>query len=396
MKRPTRDKSVVRFEIAPRSLILILATILAVWLAYELWIAELILVMALILAGTFNPVIEWMEERWLKRVYALTLFFVAMGVVITSLLFLTLPPLTDQLTQMVQNAPATRARLISALGEHSVTMPLAQIVQGAGLEQAFSHFEDGLPGYSSQAVLVVGYGATTLVLSFYLLADGKRVQGAAFALVPRPYHMRLARILQNMQTIVGGYMRGQLITSAAIGLFTLLLLLICHVPNALSLALLAAIVDVLPFIGGLIIIVPAVLAALPQGLPIAVVVLAGLLLYMEFENRILVPRVYGHVLRLSSAVVILALVAGGILMGIIGALLALPIAAGLVMVIEELRVELPGDDSVLDRSERTREAKLEAAYEKMSAGTTPAEAGQIAQSLAHDTRAPDVAESTKP
>jgi predicted PurR-regulated permease PerM len=395
LKKAVQDKSVVRFEIAPHSVALILATIAGVWLAYELWIVELILVMALILAGTFNPVIEWMETRGLRRVYALALFFVAMSVVAACLLFLTVPPLIDQLTQMVQNAPATRARLIAVLRERSVTMPLAHVVQGAGLEQTFTHIENTLLGYSSQAVLVVGYGVTTLVLSFYLLADGKRAQGAAYAIVPRHYHMRLARILQNMQTIVGGYMRGQLITSAAIGVFTFLLLRICHVPNALSLALLAAVVDVIPFLGGLIVIIPAVLSALPQGLPMAGVVLAGLLVYMEFENRILIPRVYGHVLRLSSTVVILALVAGGILMGMIGALLALPIAAGILVILEELRVELPGDDSVIDRLDRTREEKLEATYEKMSAGTTPSEAGQIAQSLAHNTRAPGAEESTK-
>jgi predicted PurR-regulated permease PerM len=164
-------------------------------------------------------------------------------------------------------------------------MPLAHLVQGAGLEQTFTSIESNLLSYSPQAALVVGYGVTTLVLSFYLLADGKRAQGAAYAIVPRHYHMRLARILQNMPTIVGGYMRGQLITSAAIGVFTFLLLLICRVPNALSLALLVAIVDVLPFIGALMIIIPAVLTALPLGLPMAIVVLTGLLIYMEFESR---------------------------------------------------------------------------------------------------------------
>jgi predicted PurR-regulated permease PerM len=389
LKKPVQEKSVFRFEVAPRSIAMILATIAGVWLAYKLWIVELILVMALILAGTFNPVIEWMETRGLRRVYALALFFVAMSVVAACLLFLTVPPLIDQLTQMVQNAPATRARLIAVLRERSVTMPLAHVVQGAGLEQTFAHVERNLLGYSSQAVLVVGYGVTTLVLSFYLLADGKRAQGVAYAIVPRHYHVRLARILQNMETIVGGYMRGQLITSVAIGIFTFLLLLICHVPNALSLALLAAVVDVIPFIGGLMVIIPALLSALPQGLPVAGVVLASLLIYMEFENRILVPRIYGQVLRLSSTVVILALVAGGTLMGIMGALLALPIAAGVLMILEELRVELPGDDSVVDRSERARDAKMEATYEKMSAGTTPSEAGQIAKSLVHDIRDAD-------
>jgi predicted PurR-regulated permease PerM len=391
---PVKDKSVVRFEIAPRSIVLILATIAGVWLAYKLWIVELILVMALILAGTFNPLIEWMETRGIRRVFALLLFFVALSAVAAFLLFLTIPPLVEQLTQMVQNAPATRTRLIAVLNQRHFTMPLAHAMQSAELQQTFARIESYLLGYSSQAVRVVGYGVTTLVLSFYLLADGKRAQGVAYALVPRDYHMRLARILQNMETIVGGYMRGQLITSAAIGVFTFLLLVICHVPNALPLALFAAVVDVIPFIGGLMVVAPAVLSALPRGLPVTGVVLVALMVYMELENRILVPRVYGQVLRLSSTVVILALLAGGTLMGVMGALLALPIAAGLLMILEELRVEMPGDDSV-DRSERARDAKTEATYEQMSAGTTAPEAGQIAKNLAHDIRDADLGDAAK-
>jgi len=128
-------------------------------------------------------------------------------------------------------------------------------------------------------------------------------------------------------------MRGQLITSAAMGVFTFLLLVICGVPNALSLSLFAALVDVIPFIGGLLAMAPVFLSALSRGLPVATVVLIALFVYQELENRILVPRVYGHVLRLSPATVVLALLSGGILLGVVGALLALPIAAGLQMML---------------------------------------------------------------
>jgi len=102
-----------------------------------------------------------------------------------------------------------------------------------------------------------------------------------------------------------------------------------------------------------------------------------------------VPKIYGHVLRLSPTAVILALLAGGMLAGVIGALLALPIAAGLQMMLEELRVDLPGDDSD-DRAAHARDAKTEATYERMSAGATAPEAGQIARTLAHDIRDADV------
>jgi predicted PurR-regulated permease PerM len=380
--------------ITPRSIALIVATIVGMWLVYQLRTVGLVLLVALILAGTFNPLVERMEKRGIARLYALILLFIALSAIAALLLFLTLPPIIEQVTQMVHDAPALRMRLIAFLNERSVTVPLAHIVQNAGIEQTFARIEQNMMGYSTQAVMLVGYGATTLVLSFYLLADGKRVRGVAYAIVPREYHMRLARILQNMETIVGGYMRGQFITSAVIGVFAFVLLVACRVPNALSLALFAALCDVIPFIGGLLVILPAVLAALPRGLPVAGLVLVAFMVYMEFESRILVPRVYGQVLRLSPTVVILALLAGGTLMGVMGALLALPIAAGLLMILDELRVEMPGDDSV-DRSKSARNARTEATYEQMSAGSAAPEAGQIAMQLAQDIRDADRVDEAK-
>ncbi|MHB0963553.1 MAG: AI-2E family transporter [Gemmatimonadaceae bacterium] len=385
MKAPVNETSVVSVEIAPRSIVLILAAVAGVWLAYQLWIVALILVMALVLAGTFNPVIEWMEAHGIKRTWALLLLFLALVVAAALLIFLTLPPLIDQLTQMVHDAPATRRRLVVLLNDHSVTRPLSHLMQNVGTPQSFARLEAYLLGYSTEAIKIVGLGATTLVLSFYLLADGKRMQGVVYAVVPRHFHMRLARIIQNMETIVGGYMRGQFITSAAIGLFTFVLLVLFKVPNAMSLALLGALVDVIPFIGGFLVIIPAVLSALPLGVAVAGTLFLVQLTYMEFESRILVPRIYGQVLRLPPTAVILALLAGGTLMGIIGALLALPIAAGLLMMLEELRVEMPGNDSV-DRPLEARHAKQEAKYELMSAGATAPEAGEIAKNLAHDSR----------
>jgi len=394
MKVPAQATTVVRFEISPRSIAWILATIVGVWLFLQLWAIVLLLVVALVFAGTFNPLVEWMERRGLKRIYALTLLFVALLLVTFLLIFLTVPPLIEQLAQIVRDAPRHREQLIALLQQRDFTAPLARAVQNAGLEQAFARIESALVGYSPRAATALGWAVTALFLSFYLLADGKRMQGALYAIVPRDYHMRLARILQNLETIVGGYMRGQLITSAAIGVFTFLLLVIFKVPNALSIALFAALADVIPFIGGLLATVPAVLSALSLGLPTAVVVLAVLFVYQEVENRVLIPRVYGHALRLAPTTVVLALLAGGLLLGVIGALLALPIAAGLQMMLQELRVEMPGDDSD-DRLAHARDAKTEATYERMSAGATAPEAGQIARNLAHDIRDADAVDAAK-
>jgi len=249
MNVPPQDKTIVRFEIAPRSIAWVLATIAAVWLFLHLRFIALLVVVALVFAGTFNPLVEWMERHGLKRIYALILLFVALLVGTCLLIFLTVPPLVEQLTQIVADAPAHRTMLIGLLQEREVTAPLARALEHAPLEQTFARVETHLVNYTPQALVALGYAVTTLVLAFYLLADGKRAQGTLYAMVPRGYHMRLARILHNLEMIVGGYMRGQLITSALLGSFTFLLLFICKIPNALSLSLFAALADVVPFVG---------------------------------------------------------------------------------------------------------------------------------------------------
>jgi predicted PurR-regulated permease PerM len=228
---------------------------------------------------------------------------------------------------------------------------------------------------------MIGYGISTLFLAIYLLADPARAKGLVYSVVSRHHHVKLAKILLELKVIVGGYMRGQLITSLAIGVFVFALLTIVGADNALAIALFAALTDILPFIGGYVASTPVVIAVTPHGATTAVIVAGIMVLYQEFESRILVPRVYGRVLRLPPAVVLVALLVGGTLAGILGALLALPIAAGLQMLIHELRVDLPGDMPATDETRR-RDERANAVYEELTEGVTTADAGVIADDIA--------------
>ncbi len=377
------ERTRLTLDITPRSIAWALAALAGVWLFLQLRPVVLLLLVALVFAGTFNPLVAWMEGRGLRRVPALAVLFASLLIGTSLLIFLTVPSLLEQLAQIVGDAPRHREQLIGLLQRHGATAPLARAVQNTDVPQISARIESALLGYWPNVLRGLGWAMSTLFLTFYLLADGKRTQGALYAIVPRHYHMRLASILRNLEVIVGGYMRGQLLTSAAIGVFTLGLLILCRVPNALPLALFAAVSDVIPFVGGMLATAPAVLSALPRGPAIALTVLVAMVTYQEVESRLLVPKVYGRVLRLSPSVVILALLSGGILLGVMGALLALPIAAGLQMIITELRVELPGDDSE-DHVGLARDAQTEATYERLSAGSTAPEAGRIARDLEQD------------
>jgi putative heme transporter len=371
----------LRIDITPRTIGLVLATVAAVWFAFALTNVLLVILVALILVGTIEPIVGWLERHRVGRGKALALIFLLLALAFAGLLVLTLPPLLSQLIELTEKAPAYRDKLITWLGEHEGTKSMVSTVKSFPIEDLTARAASSLVGYSTVAVTLIGYAITTLFLAIYLLADPIGSKSIVFAFVSRRHHVKLATILLELKVIVGGYMRGQLITSAAITVFVFLLLTIMGVDNALAIAIFAGLTDVIPFIGGMIASAPVVLAVASKGIVPVIVVAVVMLVYQEFESRLLVPRVYGRVLRLSPAVVLVALLIGGTLMGILGALLALPVAAGLQMVVRELRVELPGA-APADQAMHTIDERANAVYEQLTEGATTADAAVIATDLA--------------
>jgi predicted PurR-regulated permease PerM len=204
----------------------------------------------------------------------------------------------------------------------------------------------------------------------------------------------------NLETIVGGYIRGQVITSGLMAIFVFILLKSCGISSALAIAVFAGIADVLPYIGALFSVGVTVVAALPHGSTIFFVVLAFMLFYEEFESRVIIPRIYGRALRLPSSVILLALLTGGVLLGIIGALLALPVAAAILMLVEELRVELPGQqEQAVDMEIRERDDRGEEEYERRAEGMPAEQAAAIAVEISterHNEEAISAAKNDEP
>jgi predicted PurR-regulated permease PerM len=377
---PDRPRA-LRVDITPRTIGYVLLAAAGVWIVFHLSTVLVVILVALVLAGTLDPVVQWLERRRLQRGRALILLFLAITAAIGAILLLTVPPLISQLMHLIEDAPKTRDSIVQSLRGYTWAKPIVQSVKAIPVNDLVVRAGDNLIGYSSQILTLVGYTITTVFLAIYLLADPVRAKGMLYAVVPRHHHVKLARILIELKTIVGGYMRGQLITSISIGVFVFALLTAFRVEDALALALFAGMTDIIPFIGGYVASLPVIAAVAGSGSAAVIGVTAVMVLYQEFESRILVPRVYGRVLRLPPAIVLIALLVGGTLMGILGALLALPIAAGLQMVVRELRVELPGE-SPSSESTRKRDEKAEHIYEQLTEGATAADAGVIAGELA--------------
>jgi predicted PurR-regulated permease PerM len=380
----------MRIELSMRSVFAIFGIVASLWLLARLWQIVLVIIIGVVLAGSFSPVVDWLERRRIPRGVALALILLLLLAGVAGIGFLVIPSLLGQVISAVRDAPQTQARIADFLA--TAPDPLhhyAATVRDFNPERYLDPVGSYAVAYAPKVVEIVAYGVTTVVLAFYLIADRERVLGSTYALLPRRYHVRTARVLLDMEQVVGGYVRGQALTSLSIGVFVFVLLSALGVPNALALAIFAALTDLVPFIGGILAAVPAILTALTVSPTTAVIVWLGIFIYQQFEDRILIPRIYGHTLRLSPVAVLIALLIGGTLMGIVGALLALPIAAGIRVLIQDLRVELPGDQPG-EEAQRERDELLESEFAQRAAGTSALEAAMIATELANQAQEEEV------
>jgi predicted PurR-regulated permease PerM len=384
----------VQVEVAPKSMVYAVLIAAGAFLLVRLFPVILVLVATLLLVGTLNPIVEWFQRRGLRRGAAIALVFTSFVSLFLLAAALTIPTLVDQVKQLIDKEPSLRASVVDWLAQSRIGAPLGKALQNVDYGAIAKTVAASAMAFSAMIVEVVAYAASAVFLALYVLIDRDRLRGALFALVSRRHHMRLARVLLNLETIVGGYIRGQVITSALMTVFTFALLTACGVQAALALAVFAGMADVLPYIGVLLSVGPAVIAALQRGPIVVAVVLAVMLAYEEFESRVLIPRIYGRALRLPSSVVMFALLAGGTLMGIVGALLALPFAAAVLMLIDELRVELPGEQPP-DAAQRQEDAEAEQEYDRRAEGVPAEEASAIAVEISDERRAHESAKAER-
>jgi predicted PurR-regulated permease PerM len=385
-KRAPRERT-VRVVIPARTGLALVGVgvgiVVALWALAKIWQVLLIITIALILAGTLSPLVDWLEKHGAKRVIALLTVLILLLFVVIGFGFLVIPAMVDEGRQVIKDAPHLQQRAADYAARIPALAGRADAIRNAQPGQFLAPLGGSALSYAQSAFEFVTYLVTTIALAFYLIADRERVRGFLYALIPRPYHIRTARLMLALQTIVGGYMRGQALTSGLIGGFTYVLLLILHVPNALILAILAAFTDLIPYIGPVLATAAPVLFALSKGVPVALIVLVALVLYEELESRLIIPRVYGKTLRLSPVAVTIALLMGGKLFGIVGALLALPIAAAIRATVEELRIDLPGGQSG-EPVERAHDARVEARYLEETEGASAVDAANVATTLADE------------
>jgi predicted PurR-regulated permease PerM len=318
----------IRLELSFRGILAIALVLVGLWFLIQLWPLLLILTTSFIFMAALLPYVEWMVRRGINRVAAVVIILVVILAVLGSMIAIVAPAVVDEFRDLRANLP-DYARDVetfaSDLGFNTERWDLPERAAEIDWNRIISGSQ--VVDYGQRVLVGILTGLTVAVITAYLLVETHRLRAFLFRFIPPEREADAHHFLRALERVVGGYVRGQLITSLIIGVYTTVVMLLVGVPNAIAFGVLAAFADIIPLVGGIIAVVPASIAAFQESPTQALIVLVALLVYQQFEDRLLVPRVYGQTLNLPALVVLLAVLAGAELMGVVGVLLALPAAA---------------------------------------------------------------------
>lgn len=320
------EQNKLRVEISFLTFAKFLFAVFLCYLLYLLWPLVMLIFLSLLLAVTMSPFVVWLERRLPRglAIFIVTMTLLLSIVIIGGLIF---PPLIDQFFDLVEKFPGYAQKFLGAIPAQSPLRRMGERLlknpESSDAVAVVSH----ILTFSQLALGGLTSGVLVFVTSIYMIIDGKRSFDWCIAFFPQRLRAKVKMTASEVSVVIFAYVAGQAITSLACGIFAFALLSYLNIPNALMLAFLAAVMDILPVLGFIMAIIPAIISGLAVSNSTALIILFAYLAYHAFENYFLVPLVYGNRLRLSSLAVLLSLLAGGLMAGILGAIAILPVVA---------------------------------------------------------------------
>jgi len=313
-------------------------------------ISRLSSVITFMLIATFltlalNPIVESLTKRGVGRATAVFTVFVGMLVVLGLLAWLAVPPIVQETSTLIERAPRYLEDLqaqpwVQQLdAEYDISDRINTEIENRLQDSNFlSTIFGGVLGAAGWVAGGVIGGFTALVLTLYFLAALPTVKDAAYKLVPMTRRPRVMGLAEEIMRRVGGYALGQVVVATINGTASWIMMSLLGVPYAAVLAVMVGIFGLIPLIGATLGAVIVSLVALSQGWAVTLVVVIYYVVYQQFENYWIVPRIMSRTVSVPGAVTVVAVFAGGTLMGMLGALIAIPVAAGLLLIYNEVVV----------------------------------------------------------
>jgi predicted PurR-regulated permease PerM len=346
------------WRVVSRAILFTIAALILLWLVGQLTSVIVKLVLAVILAAGMKPLVdrltaselrrrgEWVPPRGL----VVLLVYITMILLVSIAGGMIVQVVVSEIQNLVTGVPVYAPRIVDRVNELLDLIPGGRaMVADFDIAGQLSGLVSRLFGVFSQALLVFQYVLNLvsglldvlmiLLLALYITTDGPRIGRYLLAFLPADRHEQASRVTARIFIRLGGWVSGQLILCVIIGSMSWLGLTVIGVPYAAVLALIAGIMEAVPNIGPIIAAVPAVLIASLYSPWQALLVGILYLVIQQLENYVIVPRVMSRAVELHPLAVLLALMVGGELMGVLGAVLAVPVTAAISVIVDEIRSE---------------------------------------------------------
>lgn len=279
-------------------------------------------------------------SRWLPRWLAVVVVALGAFLLFAGFLAAAIPPLSAQATEFAHKLPSylkSIERHNGFLGHLEARYHFIETLQKkVKSASVISSVASSALGIGKVVARTVTEGILVAVLTLYFLGALPRVKKTAYRLTPASRRARVELLTEETLRRVGGFLLGNLATSAIAGAGTFAWLVIFGVPYPLLLALFVALFDLIPIVGSTIAGLVVSLVALAHSVPVAVATLAFYILYRFVEDYLLTPRIMSRTVEVSGLVTVVAVLIGGTLLGIIGALVAIPVAAAIQLVFQQV------------------------------------------------------------
>jgi predicted PurR-regulated permease PerM len=303
-----------------------------------LWI-----VTALFIALGLDPVVRWLEKRKVPRGLGIVIVLVALLGAVAIFFATLIPTIIEQTTQLVNKAPVWISDFLNS--DFFKQLDVQYHVLDTVNEQVAKFFQD------AQAVGgifggVVGVGTTianglfgtliVLVLSLYFLASLPAIKRWGYRLAPRSRRNRVEELSEEITRGVGNYVIGQVCVAVLNATFAFVVMTILNVPFTVLLAFMVALMAFIPLVGGSIAAVVVIAVSLTVGWQTALIYAICYLAYLQFEAYFVSPRIMQKAVAVPGAVAVISVIAGGSLLGVLGALIAIPTAAAVMLLVKEV------------------------------------------------------------
>ena len=303
----------------------------------------ILIIVSIFLAAGLNPAVMFFQNRGLKRGAAVGAVMACVLIFVAAFIAIAVPPLLDQGNQLIDNAP----QLIRDLNNNAFINDLnikygvidslqtkvdSIIKDGQFAITAFG----GVIGVGKAVVSGLVSTITILTLTLYFLASLPQVVEIGLKFVSLSRRNRVSKLVNAIISRVGSFVGGQSIIAALAAIFILIMGLIIGMPYAGPLAVIVLVCGFIPLIGHFIGMTIVTLVSLTDSLSTAVIALVSYIIYVQIENYVITPRIMKRSLSIPGLVTIIAALLGTSLLGLIGGLLAVPIAAAILLILDEV------------------------------------------------------------